>query len=228
VVPLEGQLFASQADANAQTASDNSDTTSAEYVLQQIEQADADSSIKGVLLRVDSPGGSPVGGEMIANALKALNKPSVAVIWDEGDSAAYLASTGADEIIASPFSDVADIGVTSSYIDQSQKDAAEGLQFIQISAGTYKDTGDPDNPLTPAGKELLQQDVNIDYQTLINEIAKNRSMSVDAIQPLANGASIVGSAALGTGLIDAVGDDATARAWFGKKLNIGANAVLCE
>lgn len=228
VIPVVGQLWASEADAEAQTATDNSDNVSAEYVLQQIEYAQNDHAIKGVVLRVDSPGGSPVAGDIIANALKRLTKPSAAVIWEEGDSAAYLAATGANTIIASPSSDVGDIGVTSSYLDQSGANAQNGQKFIQIIAGTYKDAGNPDEPLTPAEQNLLQQNVNEVYQNFIQEVAQNRSMTVDAVTALATGSSFVASAATSTGLIDSIGDSETARAWFQDKLGKGSDPVLCE
>ncbi len=78
-----------------------------------------------------------------------------------------------------------DIGVTGSYLDQSGSDIKAGNKFIQIAAGTYKDAGNPDNPLTPAGQALFQRNVDDMYQTLIKEIAQNRGMTVGAVQTLA-------------------------------------------
>ena len=228
VIPLTGQIFASQANADAQTHIDGSANTSGEAVVTALERAKNDSSIKGVALRVDSPGGSPTGGEMIANALKALGKPSAAWITDSGDSAAYLASTGATTIIASSFSDVADIGVTGSYLDQSGSNTQNGSKFQQISAGTYKDVGNPNAPLTPAGKAYLQKNVDDDYQTLIHEIATNRHLSLDAVKALADGSSMTGAMAMGTGLIDALGGQAETQKWFAQKLPRDTVPVLYD
>ncbi len=228
VIPLVGGLYASEADAQSQTATDNSDNVSAEYILQQIERVQDDSSIKGVVLRIDSQGGSTVGGDLIANALKRLNKPSAAVIWGLGASAAYLAATGANTIIASPSSNIGDIGVTDSYLDQTGKDAQNGQKFISIIAGTYKDVGNPDSPLTPAGYALLQQETNEVYQNFVQEVAQNRSMSVSAVKALASGTPFIASSATSTGLIDAIGDSETAREWFQQKLGANSNPVLCE
>lgn len=223
VIPMVGQLFASEADAQAA-----GDSVSAEYILQELERASDDDSIKGVVLRIDSPGGSPVAGSLIASALKRLTKPSVALIWDEGDSAAYMAATGATTIIASPSSDIGDIGVTSSYLDESGKDAQDGEKFIQIAAGTYKDAGNPDNPLTPADQALLQKNVDQVYQNFIQTVATNRSLSLDTVKSLGDGASFVASYATSTGLIDSIGDSDTARAWFAQKLGAHSDPVLCE
>ena len=228
VIPIAGELWSSYANADAQNSTDGSSNTSADYVLQEIEHAKNDKEIKGVILRIDSPGGSSVAGNLIANALKRLDKPSAAVIWDQGDSAAYLAATGANTIIASPNSDIGDIGVTGSYIDQTAKDQQNGEKFISITAGMYKDLGSPDNPLTPSGRALLQKQVDEMYQNFVQEVAQNRGMSVDAVKALANGESFVASTATSTGLIDSLGDSETARIWFKQKLGWWSDPVLCE
>ncbi|MHB8860531.1 MAG: signal peptide peptidase SppA [Minisyncoccota bacterium] len=228
VIPMVGELWASEANASAQTAADSSANVSAEYILQQIERAKGDHSIKGVVLRVDSPGGSGVAGSLIANALKRLGKPSVALIGDQGDSAAYWAATGATAIIASPDSEVGDIGITGSYLDQSGSNEQSGKKFISITAGAYKDVGNPDNPLTPEGQAFIQKQVDEMYQNFLQEVARNRSMSVDAVRRVADGVSYVASTATSTGLIDALGDSETARVWFKQKLGAWSDPVLCE
>ncbi len=199
----------------------------ADSIVAQIEQAKQDKNIRGVLMEVDSPGGSPVGGEIISKALKALGKPSVALIYDEGDSAAYFAATGASTIIASPFSSVGDIGVTSSFVDYSGSDSKNGDTFEQISSGKYKDAGNPDKPLTQDELALLRANVDVEYRTLVGEIAENRNMSTTTVTELADGAAIPGSEALGKGLIDSLGNLTTAKEWFSLKLP-GTSVVLCD
>jgi protease-4 len=228
VIPLSGQLWASQSNADAQTATDNSANVSGEEIVAELERAQDDSSIKGVVLQIDSPGGSGVGGEMIANALKRLQKPSAALILGSGDSAAYWAATGANTIIASPASDVADIGVTGSYLDQSGQNAQKGQKFIQIAAGQYKDVGNPDMPITATGQAYLQKLVDAEYQTFTKEVAANRNLPLATVQKLANGNSLNGSMAIGTGLIDQLGDAEMARQWFAMKLGKGSNPILCN
>jgi protease-4 len=222
VVPLAGELFTNAADAAVGGG------VAADDVLAALEQANGDDSIKGIVLAIDSPGGSPAGGEMIANALKASNKPTVALIREMGDSAAYFAATGADVIIASPMSDVGDIGVTSSFLDYSKQDTTNGQQFVQISSGKYKDAGNPDKALTVEEQRLLQRNVDELYKTLTNEIAQNRNMSTTTVVALADGSSMPGSLAIGKGLIDMLGDATTASDWFEKKFGNGTTATLCQ
>jgi protease-4 len=220
-VPLDGELFVSQLDATAGSGSAAND------VVAQIEQATNDDSIKGIVLRINSPGGSPVGGEMIAQALRAAGKPTVALIQDLGDSAAYFAATGGDWIIASPFSDVGDIGVTSSYVDNSKADTKNGQTFVQISTGKYKDAGNPDKMLTDDERALLQKNVDEAYATLVDEIALNRSMPTSTVKALANGASMPASEAIGKGLVDELGGATAAREWFVTKL-ADKDVTLCR
>ncbi len=226
VVPLAGDLYTTQADAAYDPAATGSAAV-ADDVVAEISAAKADDSIKGVVLQVDSLGGSAVAGEMIAHALKTLGKPSVALIRESGDSAAYLASSGASRIIASPYSDVGDIGITGSYVQNAQQDANQGLQFIQISAGTYKDAGNPDKPITAAEKALLQRNVDDDYVTFVDQVAENRGMATSTVRTLADGSSMSGSRALGTGLIDQLGGIDDAQAWLAHQIGNGS-AVLCQ
>jgi protease-4 len=99
---------------------------------------------------------------------------------------------------------------------------------VQIIAGPYKDTGNPDAPLTAAEQALLQKNVNEVYENFTQEVAKNRGMRLDTVLALATGSSFVASFAMDTGLIDALGDSETARAWFEQKLGPGSDPVLCE
>lgn len=208
------------------SASATADQTAAEDIRKQIEAADADPGIKAILLQVDSPGGDPVAGEDIAAALRNSAKPTVALVADEGDSAAYWAATGAQTIFASANSSLGDIGVTQSYLDQTKQDAANGLTFISLTAGKYKDMGDPDSPLTPAEHALFQRDLDITMQNFIDQVAQNRGLPVASVTAIADGSSMLGAMALHDGLIDRIGTIYDVENFLTHK--IGASAVLCE
>jgi protease-4 len=230
LVNLYGQVAYYPAESSGAASSalgDGSlDQTASENVRQEIESADADSSIKAIIFQVDSPGGDPVAGEDMADALKHASKPTVALIGDEGTSAAYWAATGAQTIFASADSVVADIGVTQSYLQQTQQDANNGLQFISLTAGQYKDMGNPDTPLTSAEKTLMQRDLNITFQNFIDQVAQNRNLSVASVTAIANGSSMLGQMALQDGLIDHIGNIYDVESYLNGK--IGTDAVVCE
>ena len=186
------------------------DTTSSELIVDGILEAQNDEKIRAVVLYVDSYGGDPVAGEEIANALKRLDKPSVAVIRGAGASAAYLASTGADRIYASRVSDVGSIAVTASYLDESRKIDREGYQYTELSSGRYKDLGDPNRPLTAEERTIVMSDLRKMHNIFVQDVATNRGLEVSDVERLANGLTYLGMDALGYGLVDEIGDLNTA------------------
>ena len=175
-------------------------------------------TVKGLILRIDSGGGSPEASEEIANAVKGLNKPTAAVIREDGDSGAYLIASAANRIFASDWSDVGSIGITQSYIDNAQKDIQDGLTFDQLSVGKYKDAGNTDKPLTADEKTLFMRDLNIMYQGFIQKVADNRKLPVDKVKQLADGSTMLGAQAKADGLIDEIGDINSATAWLKSKI----------
>jgi len=181
------------------------DQTESESIMQWIEEAEADDSIKAIAIEIDSMGGSPVAGEEIAIALKNAKKPSVVFIRGSGDSSAYLAATGADRIYASKYSDVGSIGVTMSYLDSSRENQIGGKTYNSLSSGKFKDTGDPDKALTEEEKKLLMRDVNLMHDNFVKEVAENRKLDVKKVAALADGSTMLGEMALQNGLIDAIG-----------------------
>ena len=203
--------------------------TNADDVLALLRSAEADQNVLGVIVNIDSLGGAPVASEIIANALKNSPLPTVALIREFGTSGGYLAATGADTIIASPFSDVGSIGVTLSYLENWEKNAKEGLRFVSLSSGKYKDYGNPDKPLTAEERILLERDLKIYHDQFIKEVSENRNLPIEYVSKLADGSSMPGELALQNKLIDALGDQETARAWFAGELGISNEEVIfCE
>ncbi len=199
--------------------------TASEDIVYSIEQADKDEEIRGVLLLVDSDGGSGVAGEEIANALKRLSKPNVAVIRGSGLSAAYWAATGADRVFASSLSDVGSIGVTSSYLDESQVKQKEGYRFIELASGKYKDVWNPEKPITEEDKAIIMEGILKMHDIFVKQVATNRNLDLEEVKKLANGLSYIGEDALKLGLIDEIGDMSTATKYL--ESQIGEEAEIC-
>lgn len=186
------------------------DTTSSELIVDGILEAQGDGKIKAVVLYVDSYGGEAVAGEEIANALKRLDKPSVAVIRGMGASGAYWASTGADRIFASRISDVGSIAVTASYLDESRRVERDGYQYTELTSGRFKDLGDPNRPLTAEERAIVMSDLRKMHNIFVQDVATNRGLEVSDVEKLANGLTYTGVDALRYGLIDEIGDLYTA------------------
>lgn len=229
VVPITGEIVAYAGEGQDDSGNTLPSLTNPDDILALLRNAEADSNIRGVLARIDSAGGSPVASEIIANGFKQSLLPVVALIREIGASGAYLAATGAKTIIASPFSDVGSIGVTMSYIDYSEKNAKDGLQYIPLSSGKFKDAGNSDKPLTTSERALFERDLKIFHDYFVKIVAENRNMPIEQVAKLADGSSMPGSLALDNKLIDTLGDQETARSWFAEQLKISPEEVIfCE
>ena len=202
----------------AKDDSEPKDEVSSDEVVACINKIAKSNKTKGLIVRIDSGGGSPEASEEIANAVKGLKIPTAAVIREAGNSGAYLIASATNRIFASEFSTLGSIGVTNSYLDNSQKDIQDGLTFNQLSVGQFKDTQNPDKPLTEAEKALIMRDVNIMYQGFIQKVADNRKLDVEKVKQLADGSTMLGAQAKADGLIDEIGDINNATAWLKGKI----------
>jgi protease-4 len=201
------------------------DVTSSDDVIWSIKTANEDPSIKAILVEVDSGGGSPVAGEEISNAIKASKKPVVAVIRDTGVSSAYWSISSADKIFASANSDIGSIGVTMSYLSNSEKNKKEGLLYEEISSGKYKDSGSPDKTLTNDEKKLFMRDVNIIYNNFVKAVSENRLLTIDKVKGFADGSSVLGEKAKELGMIDEIGGMPEALGYIERL--VGEKAEVC-
>ena len=190
----------------------------ADKVLADLRAAESDPYTEGILIRIDSPGGTPVASEMIADAIRRSQKPVAALIREIGTSGAYWIASGADTIIASPDSTVGSIGVTSSYVETAGQLKNEGKRYVELTSAPYKDVGNPDRPLSDAEKKMILKDLEISHQNFVAQVARNRSLSVDAVSAIADGSTFLGEKAKQLGLVDTLGDQETARAWFDEKI----------
>lgn len=195
------------------------DEIASENIITEINEAESDNNVKAIILEIDSVGGGPVAAEEIADALKRAEKPTVAVIREYGNSAAYYAATGADIIFASVNSDVGGIGVTMSYVDNAQKNKKDGLTYNQLSSGKFKDMFDPNKILTADEKQLLMRDVKILHENFVKAVSENRNLDIEKVKKLADGSSMPGEMALEKGLIDKIGGIYEAKEYLKEKIS---------
>ncbi|MCA9360194.1 S49 family peptidase [Candidatus Kaiserbacteria bacterium] len=201
-------------------------TTTMEETISLLEITEYDPYIAGVMMVIDSTGGAPAASEQITNEIKRSSMPTAAHIIDYGVSGAYLVATGADRVFASPFSDVGSIGVTMSYLEYSERNRAEGLEFVSLASAEFKDYGSPDKPLTPEERLLLERDLQIFHDEFVKQVANNRDMNIEQVAELADGSTLPGSLALEAGLIDELGDREVVREWFANELGLPSEEVV--
>jgi protease-4 len=176
-----------------------------------MDAAENEPSIDAVLIEINSPGGTPVASQRIAERFRNSSLPVVGLVGDIGASGGYMVAAASDVLIASPMSNVGSIGVNMSYVEESQKNEEEGITYVQLTTGQYKDTGSPNRPITEDERERLQADLEIIHDEFVNIVANYRNMSVAAVEAVADGATMPGVKALEVGLVDSLGGRAEAK-----------------
>ena len=208
-------------DESADSEMSAIDLTASEYIAYMIDQAEKSDNIHAILLEVDSPGGEPVAGEEIAHAVRDSAKPVVSMIRQIGASAGYWAISGSDRIFASRNSDIGSIGVTASYLQNVYEDK----EFVDLSSGKYKDTGNPDKRITDEERALVKRDIQIIHTNFVEEVAENRNLPIEDVRALADGSTMLGEQARQLGLIDEIGGMSEVEAYL--KGIVGEEPAIC-
>jgi protease-4 len=187
---------------------------SPEDFLYKLDQASADSNVKAILLRVDSPGGTVAASQEIALEIQRFDKPIVVSSADVNASGAYMISSQCDEIYALPTSAVGSIGVITQIPNLEGLLDKLGIEFTTVTAGEYKGAGSLYRSITPSETELLQREVDFAYEEFISIVAEGRGLSEDEVREMATGWAWSGAEAQEMGLVDELGtyNDALDRA----------------
>jgi protease-4 len=187
---------------------------SPEDFLYKLDQASADSNVKAILLRVDSPGGTVAASQEIALEIQRFDKPIIVSSADVNASGAYMISSQCDEIYALPTSAVGSIGVITQIPNLEGLLDKLGIEFTTVTAGEYKDAGSLYRSITPTETELLQGQVDFAYEEFIAIVAEGRDLPEDEVREMATGWAWSGAEAQEMGLVDELGtyNDALDRA----------------
>ncbi|WP_246091449.1 signal peptide peptidase SppA [Swingsia samuiensis] len=190
--------------------------------IKALKKAQDDTSVTGLLLVVDSPGGEVTGGVRLHNAIEnfAHVKPVAVTMGSLGASAAYMLSAPANHIVALPSTLTGSIGVILQRPDLSALLNSVGVNMAAITSGKMKDQTDFTTHLTPEGHAMLQGLVNDLFDQFVEMVARGRHMSESQVRSLADGRAYTGRQALSLGLIDELGDEDQARLWLKNKLKI--------
>ncbi|MBV9302158.1 MAG: signal peptide peptidase SppA [Acidobacteriaceae bacterium] len=172
-----------------------------------IRQVRNDSSIKGVILRIDSPGGDAGASDEILHQLKLLSrvKPVVVSMSDYAASGGYFISVTGDPIVAYPDTVTGSIGVL--YIRPNVRNLYNklGIQEELLMRGKLADLDSESEPLSDAGRQKLHESIQATYTSFVSKVAAARKKSYDQIDPLAQGRVWMGAQARQNGLIDELG-----------------------
>ncbi|MEA2048136.1 MAG: signal peptide peptidase SppA [Campylobacterota bacterium] len=194
----------------------------AENILKEIESAQKDAAIKGILLNVNSPGGSVPPSIEIAYAIKELKKHKPVVAYASGimASGSYYASIYANEIIANPGSIVGSIGVIMESANIEELMQTIGVKTQIVKQGTFKEAGTPTREWTPQERAELETLTKDTYELFVHDVAKARGLDVNASKNYADAHIFSASRAKNAGLIDTVGVKSQAKAQVEKLANV--------
>ena len=175
----------------------------------QIRKFGDDSSIKAIILHINSPGGGAAASQEIYNEVIRVrhdkNKKIVASVESVGASGAYYIASGCDKIYANNASVVGSIGVIMEWTNYGDLLKWAKLKSVVIHTGTLKDAGDPTREMTPVEQAYFQSLVDNMYGQFVHDVAVGRHSTDDKIRPLATGQVWTGQQSLPLGLIDKVG-----------------------
>ncbi len=181
-----------------------------EEITKSLKDASEDDGVKAIVMRINSPGGSPAAAEEIVAAMKKIKKPIVVSMGDVAASAAYYISVPANKIIANPDTITGSIGVIWEFQNRSAFYEKDGTSFYISKSGSFKDMGGDWRGLSDEEKRYADQTIEEAYGRFVNEVAADRNLTVSKVKDLADGRVYTGAKAKELGLVDDFGslDDA--------------------
>jgi len=185
-------------------------SSSARSVIEELEKHGEDGSVRAVVLRIDSPGGTVVAAQEVFAAVTRLreekNKIVVASMADIGASGGYYIACAADRIYANPGTITGSIGVIMEFPNLKELFGKIGITSTTIKSGEFKDTGSALREMTEREREVLQELIDDVYDQFVAAVQERRNMPQQAVRDIADGRIFTGRQAHTLGLVDELGD----------------------
>lgn len=185
-------------------------------LLKLVEKISKTNAVKGVIVSINSPGGSTTGGEALYQALRKLaeKKPVVAEIRTVGASAGYMVALAADHIVAHYNSITGSIGVLFQFGNVSKLMQTMGIEMDAVKSAPLKAEPDFYSETSPEARAMLKALVMDSYDWFVNLVAERRGLSLEEARRRADGQIYTGHKAQDLRLIDAIGGEDAAIAWL--------------
>lgn len=196
VIPISGELV---------TDNFGFGVVKSDRVIEWLEQADSDPTVKVIVLKINSPGGTVVATDEIAEKLASIEKPTIAWIREIGTSGAYWIASFTDVIVANQNSITASIGVSSSYLEFSETFEKYGIDYIRLVSTPEKDIGSPFREPTSGELSKFKKDITGVHKQFIDIVSENRGISKEVIERT-KGSFLLGKEAQEIGLVDKLGN----------------------
>lgn len=196
-------------------------------MLKKIAESD---SVKAVILRINSPGGTAIGGESLHDALLKVKerKPVVAVFSTVATSAAYMAGVASNHIVARGGSITGSVGVILQWAEVTDLMEKLGVKMEAVKSGNLKAVPSPFESIDEAGRELTREMVDEAQKWFVSLVAKSRSLDPYDVPGLTEGRIYSGRQALELKLIDQIGGEEQAVEWLEKEGKIEKDLSIID
>ncbi len=185
----------------------------ADEAVRQLKKYRKRSSVKAIVLRLDSPGGAVVPSHEIYEEVKRTRNLGMPVVISMGSvaaSGAYYIACGASYVVANPGTITGSIGVVSSFANFEGLMDKIGIEQTTIKSGEFKDVGNPSRPMTERERAFLQLTIDNVYGQFVRIVSVARKLPEDSVRVLADGRIYTGEQAYASGLVDTLGTLQTA------------------
>ena len=200
IVRVEGTIQEQSGSSALEASSGYQHDSTMNYIDELMD----DSNNKGILLYVDSPGGTVYESEELYQKLKEYKETTKRPIWDYmahyAASGGYMVSMASDKIYANSNTTTGSIGVIMSGYDMSGLYKKLGIRYVSITSGKNKDS----SKFTDEQIAIYQDQINEAYEEFVNIVADGRDMSVEDVKKLADGRTYTAKQAKNNGLIDEI------------------------
>ena len=194
-------------------------------LLDDIAKAD---HVKGLILRIDSPGGTTAGSEALYEAIRkvAKDKPVAAVMDTIAASGGYITAIAADHIVARGNTITGSIGVIFQWAEVSKLLETIGVQMQEIKSGDLKAEPSPFKPLSEKAREVSNQMVQDSFAWFTGLVAERRKLPLDQVKILSDGRVYTGRQAVAAKLIDEIGGEDKAVDWIKKEKKLSGDIAV--
>ncbi|MGM0441778.1 MAG: signal peptide peptidase SppA [Elusimicrobiota bacterium] len=183
-------------------------------ILKNLKNYRENGKVKGVLIRLNSPGGTVGAVQEITREIKRIRekgKPVVITIKDMGASGGYYIAAACDKIVVNPGTLVGSIGVIFMSSDMSGLLDKAGINFQTVKSGPYKDVSSFHRPFEDEERKFLERVIDDTYSQFVKVVSEGRDMNQEKVKELAKGQIYSGTYAKKVNLVDQLGDEVTAR-----------------
>jgi protease-4 len=187
-------------------------------------------SVKGLVIRIDSPGGTTAGSEALFDAIRAVakNKPVAAVMETVAASGGYITALAADHIVARGNTITGSIGVIFQWAEFSQLLSTLGIKMEEIKSGDLKAEPSPFKPLSEKAREVSQAMVLDSFTWFTGLVADRRKLPIDRVRALSDGRVYTGRQAVAEKLIDELGGEEKAVDWIKREKHLDSGIEVIE